>query len=282
MFLFCRSNHYVNEKISVYEKFLDCIDNLSAIRLRGIDMSFELFKEKLKQFDFDLTETTCYGPTIDINRNQLGFYVDESRALFSDTEFNNYQYGVRIYKKFKDDFERIHQLLLEKEIIMNGYYKIKKGNEAKIKEMVDFLGYGEKREQVIKEDKPEHPSREYKKIEAILDKTRQNDVNYDDIVEQVLNMIQPYFLDKYEVRAKIESDKYDRSFDDSFGVMVLDKNQGEPFMLYEVDGFDVKRDEYSKYLKKDCKYLEIYFRIIAKCIKEKYNLSGPEIGRKML
>lgn len=134
-----------------YDKFLNSIDNLSAARLRGIDLSFAVLKNKFKDKGFLLTEIDCSSSSIDIKRNMNGFYVDESRALFSDEEFNAYQYGVQFYQKYKDDFERMHNLLCEKELIMDGYYNIKnkRVDVDNLKVMRDQLGYGEAKEHFV-------------------------------------------------------------------------------------------------------------------------------------
>lgn len=268
--LFKKNNINTIEK--TYENFLKSIDSLSEIRLRGIDLSFAVLKNKFHDQGFELTEVGCFSSTVDIKRNQNGFYVDEARALFSDEEFNCYQYGINFYQKYKDDFERLHNLLTEKELILNGYYNIRnrKVNIDNLNKMCDELGYGEKRKKILYEEDPVHPSKEFKKLTTLLNKAK-NHHDYDEQIEYILKIIRPYFKDNYKIEAKEIDDKYDLDFDDSFGVVARDIENGEIKIIYEVDGFDIRKDEYDKYLKEKCPYLEIYFRIISKCIKSKFD-----------
>lgn len=270
-----------NTTIKTYEDFLNSIDNLSEARLRGIDLSFAVLKNKFHDQGFELTETDCLGSTVDIRRNQNGFYVDESRALFSDEEFNCYQYGINFYQKYKDDFERMHNLLLEKELILDGYYNVKnkKVNFEDLKRMREELGYGEKRRNVLYEENPIHPSKEFNKLALLLEKAK-NDIDYDNQINYILKIIRPYFKDNYKVEAKEIDDKYNLDFDDSFGIVVRNMDNGDIKIIYEVDGFDIHKDEYEKYLQDECPYLEIYFRIISKCIKSKFDKKHNKNAKK--
>lgn len=265
--LFKKSNNSLDK---TYEKFLTSIDSLSEARLRGIDLSFNVLKSRFKEKGFVLTEVDCTSPSISIIRNSEGFYVDESRALFSDEEFNAYQYGIQFYQKNKDDFERMHNLLCEKELIMDGYYNIrnKRVDVANLRDIRDSLGYGDLRKQILYDEEPHHPTREFNKLVLLLEKAK-NDKNYDKQIDDILKMIRPYFKNNYKVSVKNIEDKFGADFDDSFGVIINNTDTGDIKMLYEVDGFDVRRDEYDKYLKKKCPYLEIYLRIISKCLKLK-------------
>lgn len=265
--LFKKNENLTTKK---YEHFLDSIDSLSAARLRGIDLSFAVLKQRFQDEGFELTEISCLGKTISLKRNQKGFYVCESRALFSDEEFNCYQYGINFYQKYKNDFQRIHNLLSEKELIMDGYYNVKnkKVNVDELKRISEELGYGAKRKKLIYEERPIHPSKEFTKLTLLLEKAK-NNTDYDNQIANILKIINPYIKDEYNLEAKEIDDKYNLDFDDSFGVVARNTSNGDIKIIYEVDGFDIRKDEYSKYLKKDCPYLEIYFRIISKCIKQK-------------
>lgn len=280
MFRLFKKNN-TNTDAKTYENFLNSIDNLSAARLRGIDLSFAVLKSRFKEKGFELTEIACLSSTVDIKRNQNGFYVDESRALFSDEEFNCYQYGVNFYQKYRDDFERIHNLLTEKELIMDGYYNIKnkRVDIDNLKEMSHKLGYGETRKNILYEEKPIHPSKEFNKLALLLEKAK-NSADYDEQIHYILVNIRPYFKDNYKVEAKEIDDKYDLDFDDSFGVIVKNTDNGDIKIIYEVDGFDIRKDEYEQYLKKECPYLEIYFRIISKCIKSKFAKNNEKKRKK--
>lgn len=250
-----------------YKLFLNHIDDLSAARLRGIDMSFEILKHKFSELDVELSEISCNGNTFIIKRNQNGFYVDESRALFSDEDYINYQYGLSFYKKYKKDFVRLHQLLLEKEHIMNGYYVEKKMSREELRGLSSYLGYTSVREQVLYEENPFHPSKEFGKTVKYLNMVRKRDVNLEELMLEVLGVISEYFKDNIELEIKRIRDKYEMDFDDSFGVLLIDNDIGDMRMLYEIDGFDIKKADYDMYLCKECPYLEIYLRIIAKCLK---------------
>lgn len=277
--LFKKNNTNTIEK--TYENFLNSIDNLSATRLRFIDISFGVLKTRFQEKGFELTETSCLGSTVDIKRNQDGFYVDESRALFSDEEFNCYQYGVNFYQKYKDDFERMHNLLTEKELIMSGYYNIKnkRVNINNLKKMCNELGYGEMRKSLLYEENPKHPSKEFNKLALLLEKAK-NNTDYDKQINYILKIIRPYFKDNFQVEAKEIGDKYNLDFDDSFGIVIKNEENGDIKIIYEVDGFDIRKDEYEKYLQKECPYLEIYFRIISKCIKLKFEEKNSKKPKK--
>lgn len=278
--LFKKNNTNTTEK--TYETFLKSIDSLSEARLRGIDLSFAVLKNRFYEKGFELTELGCSSSTVDIKRNQNGFYVDESRALFSDEEFNFYQYGINFYQKYKDNFERLHKLLAEKEFILNGYYNIrnKKVNINNLNKISEELGYGEKRKNMLYEENPIHPSEEFNKLVNMLNKVK-NNRDYDEQISNALKIIRPYFKDEYKIEAKEIEDKYDLDFDDSFGIVIRDIKNGDIKIIYEVDGFDIHKDEYDKYLKEKCPYLEIYFRIISKCIKLKFDEKRKKKAKKI-
>lgn len=125
----------------LYQLFLDKIDPLSQTLIRGYDMSFNIFHDKLKSCGLELTELDCVGENVLIKRNITGYY------LVDKTE-----YAIKIFKKYEDDFRRIHLYLLDKERIIDGGYTCKKKDEKNLRDMVRLLGYGENRDKLLREN----------------------------------------------------------------------------------------------------------------------------------
>lgn len=265
-------------KKNTYDEFLMGIDNLSSLRLRNIDTSVGLMRTKLSEEGFQLTETTCNSKTVTMKRNQLGWYVLETSALNSKDEYDCYEYGINFLKEHQDEFERIHQLLCEKECIMRGYFNPKVGTKEELTQMAIELGYGMVRDDELFEDSPVHPSRQYQNATALLQIVTENKIsNMNDVViEECLEIIRHYFTSDVKLEIKHLEDKFDMDFDEYYGVLVIDDNIGDIHLLYGTDNLTVKKDTFEKYLKEPFPYLEVYLRIIVKGIKneiEKNNSS---------
>lgn len=127
----------------LYEVFLDNIDDLSQIRLRGYDLSFNNFKLKLSDIGLSLTETYCKGKNILIKRNKKGFYLVKTDDALVNKE------NVKLFNKYKNDFARIHMFLLDKEDIMKGNYTCHKRYQSELKSISETLGYGVIRDQLL-------------------------------------------------------------------------------------------------------------------------------------
>lgn len=134
-----------------YELFLDSIDETAQIRIRGFDMSFNLLKEKLKKEGLELSEINCRGKNFVIKRTKKG-YIPEKYVISSKECENDYKNGLKVYRKYKEDFERIHGYLLEKEAIMGGKYVSKKVDKNVLDEIVLSLGYGDVRRKILEEN----------------------------------------------------------------------------------------------------------------------------------
>lgn len=134
-----------------YETFLNSIDEVSQIRLRGFDMSFNLFKERLKNEGLELSEIDCRGTDFIIKRTQKG-YVPVDETSIDQEKLRHYKEGLKIYEKYKDGFDRIHEYLLEKEEIMNGKYQSKKIDRNVLYQMALDLGYREERTKVLNDN----------------------------------------------------------------------------------------------------------------------------------
>lgn len=143
--MFFRKKEKKDELIKLYELFLNNIDTLSQIRLRGYDISFNNLKEKLKGDNLVLTEISCIGNEIFIKRNKDGFYLVKSGN--SDIDKKN----LKMLNKHKLDFENIHALLLDKEWIMSGNYYCNKKHQDDLKTISNYLGYGDKRDKILNE-----------------------------------------------------------------------------------------------------------------------------------
>lgn len=268
-FLDLLKNRKSTEETDSYELFLSCIDELSQQRLRAIDMAVDIIRAEFLEEGFTLTETECYSPVVRLKRNQYGFYVDETKSLNSKEEYRNYLYGKEFLNNNKEIFKRLNQLLMEKEIIMRGSYNIVKGKTDELNELVKSLGYGVIRDRVIFEELPDHPSDEHIQLEILLDLANSDDVkSYNKIVEKAMKRLTECFSDDVSLEIKRLDDTYDRDFDHTFGILLVDKVLGDVSMLYYSDGITVRKSTYDKYLKVENPYLDIYMRIILKCLQK--------------
>lgn len=264
-----------------YELFLKSIDDLSVARLKSIDIIFNVLKHQFADQGFELTELECVSPTVKIKRNQFGFYVDETRSLNSKEEYKNYEYGKKFFKKHEDEFKRLNQLLTEKEIIMRGCYKIKNETEESLYKLAKSLGYCTIRDALLYEMEPKHPSDEYKRLLTLLELCDSNKVHdFRPIINQALDMLRKYFKKDITLEIKRLKDKYDMTFDNSYGILLIDKKLGEMNMLYYFDGIKITKISYEKYLDEDNPYLEIYMRIILKCLKREMSLNSKMHEKK--
>lgn len=252
-----------------YDTFLKYVDDLTRERLKSIDMVLGVYRSKLLEEGFILSELECVSNNIILKRNQNGFYVCEEQALNSKREYQAYLDGVEFLKKNKDTFKLIHNYLLEKEIIMEGSYKAVKCDPIKLDKMAKSLGYGIARDRVLFEEEPDHPSEEFKETKFLLDLCNNRDiVDYRGIINKALKYIARHFNDDVSLSVKRITDTYDGDFDNTFGIMMIDKNYGEMSMLYYSDGLSINKATYEKYLIKKSPYIEIYMRIIVKCLKK--------------
>ncbi|MDE5630003.1 MAG: hypothetical protein K2I70_00235 [Bacilli bacterium] len=256
-------------KILSYDDFLMNMDDKSKIRLMELDVEIEAFKSELEREGFEFDECSCIAQDIRILRNQFGFYVDESRALDSKEAYTMYQSGLEFYHEFSKKFNMLHRILREKEYIMNGNYLCKK----KIRSDMDYfsasLGYGLSRQKRIYEEIPEHPSMEYQRLVIMLEVINDDaSNNKDDIIERCMDKLKGYLLPRYSIEVKRVKDKYGRDFDESCGVLVIDKTLGEMEMVYEFDGLNISKSPYDKYFSHNKPYIDIYLRIITYCLKD--------------
>lgn len=136
--MFFKKNILHDKSERLYEIFLDNIDDLSQTRLRGYDISFNNLKKQMYDDGLNLSELECSGDDVSIKRNNKGFYL----ACKSDK-------GIKIFNKYKEDFEKIHLFLLDKEEIMKGSYKCNKRNIDDLKAISCELGYGETRDKLL-------------------------------------------------------------------------------------------------------------------------------------
>lgn len=263
---------YQNDIKKTYDSFLDSIDKKNAIHIRGIDMSFNVLKNKLQELGYILTETACYGENIDIYRNSNGFYVDEKDSLYSDENYKHYLEAKKVLEDFKCDFERIHKSLLDKESIMAGNYQSNVSNSDLLGEISNFLGYGKNRKEVLNMENYNHLNEDFLFLENINNKIGEKDANLEKLSKDLIKFIQPYFKENYTLKIKKIEDKFKSNFDSSYGVVVFDKEEKEVFMLYEIDGFDLKVLEYEDYLAKNFRYLEESLFLIGKCLKKQYGI----------
>lgn len=264
---------YQNDIKKTYDSFLDSIDKKNAIHIRGIDMSFNVFKNKLQELGYILTETACYGENIDIYRNINGFYVDEKDSLYSVENYKCYLDAKKVLEDFKSDFERIHKILLDKEKIMDGNYQSNVSNPDLLGEISNFLGYGKIRKEVLSMETYNHLDEDFLFLENINNQISEKDANLEKLSKDLIKFIQPYFKENYTLKIKKIEDKFKSNFDSSFGVVIFDKEEKEVFMLYEIDGFDLKVLEYEDYLAKNFRYLDEALFLIGKCLKRQYGLS---------
>lgn len=129
----------------VYDMFLDNIDDVSQIKLRGYDLSFNNFRNKLKDDGLNLTEISCKGKNILIKRNKKGFYLVKSDDIALNRE------NMKLFNKHKSQFDKIHLFLLDKEYIMSGNYGCHKRHKEELARISEALGYGEKRDKILGE-----------------------------------------------------------------------------------------------------------------------------------
>ena len=264
-----------------YDLFLSMIDELSATRLRAIDMAVDIIKHNFLEEGFVLSETDCVSPLIRLGRNQFGFYVDETKSLNSKEEYKNYLYGLQFLESNKDTFKRLDQLLIEKEIIMRGSYNVRRGSEEEVSNLAISLGYGIARDKAIYEDNPIHPGDEYVQLQILLDLVNNENVkSFDKIIEKALKRVQSCLTDNVTLEIKRIDDKYDRDFDHTYGIMLVDNVLGEVSMLYYSDGVSVRMATIDKYLVEDNPYLLIYMRIILKCLQKELSLNNNKSAKK--
>lgn len=257
-------NNYSKDEL--YQIFLDKIDDLSRIRLESIDMSLSIYKMKFTNLGCVLTETSCYNKKIKLKRNQLGFYADETVSLKNDEAFEDYNKSQKFLEEYDGDFKIINNLLKDKESILSGYYNTSIQYETDLEIIVKLLGYGSIREEELYESNPIHPSEEYKYIISLIERCK-DEKNYAVIKEEVLNYLQNIFKDRYELKIKTKKEKYGYDFDPEYGVLIIDKEIGDMHMLYGVTDYNTFKDNYKKYDFINPDYLEMYLKIIVKCIK---------------
>lgn len=255
-------NEYSKEDL--YKIFLSKIDDLSRFRLESIDTTLSIYKMKFTNLGFILTETSCYNKKIYLKRNQLGFYVDERESFKTDEAFENYNASVKFLNEHIEEFEIINNLLKDKEAILNGYYYTDRVNETDLEIIVKVLGYGSIREDEIHEDSPQHPSEEYKKIIALIERCNDKK-NHKQVAVETINILNDIFKDSYEFKIKLKRDKYGHDFDSEYGILVIDKLSKDMHMLYGVENDLVFKEDLDKYAGYT-NYLDMYIKIIMKCI----------------
>ena len=264
-----KNKQNVEQTTDLYELFLSHIDELSQKRLRALDMALDVIKHQFAEEGFILTEVDCVSPLITLKRNQYGFYVDETKSLNSKEEFKNYLFGKEFLEKNKDVFRRVNQLILEKEIIMRGSYNIVNGKSEDVNNIALALGYCSVRDKEIFEEEPVHPTEEYVQLQILLDLVNNGNLkSFDKVINKAMNKLTQYFSEDVTLEIKRLDDKFDRDIDHTFGVMLVDKVLGETFMLYYSDGIRVKKATYDKYLVVDNPYVDIYLRIILRCLQK--------------
>lgn len=266
-------------KISSYDEFLTNMDDKSKVRLMQLDSSIESYKRELEKEGFEFDECSCISSNIRILRNQFGFYVDESNSLDSREAYAIYQSGLDFYQEFSDVFKNLNRILREKEYIMNGNYTCKRRIRPDMDHFSASLGYGIDRQRKIFEDSPEHPSMEYQRLVIMLDVISDgNSSNRDDIIERCMTKLSEYLIPRFSIEVKRASDKYGKDFDNSCGVLVVDKTLGEMEMVYEFDGLNIHKSPYDKYFIPNKPYIDIYLRIITYCLKDEllYGFSGEK------
>lgn len=133
--------HIEDDTNKIYQLFLDKIDPLSQTMIRGYDMSFNNLRDKLKIEGLELTELDCIGKNVLIKRNITGYYL-----------VNKTDVGIKVFKKYEDDFRRMHLYLLDKERIIDGEYICKKRDDKYLKDVGQLLGYGKNRDKVLREN----------------------------------------------------------------------------------------------------------------------------------
>lgn len=258
-------------RISSYDNFLKNIDSKSMSRLQELDTLIGVYKELLEKEGFTFDECSCIAQSVTILRNQFGFYVDESHSLDSKENFELYTYGLEFYRTFSDKFNSLNRLLREKEFIMNGNYQCKKSIRPDLDSFSASLGYGNERLRQIYEESPEHPSMEYQRLVILLDVINNNyDTNKDNIVDECMRKLNEYLKPRFSIELKRIKDKYGTDFDNSCGVLAIDKELGEMEMIYEFDGLSIHKRPYEKYFSHNKPYIDIYLRLITYCLKDEF------------
>lgn len=253
-------------KEDLYKIFLSKIDDLSRFRLESIDTTLSIYKMKFTNLGFVLTETSCYNKRIYLKRNQLGFYADERESFINDESFENYNASVSFLKEHNDEFEIIHNLLKDKEAFLNGYYYTDRTNETDLEIIVKVLGYGSIREDEIHEENPHHPSEEYKNLICLIEKCNDKR-NYKQVASKTIDILNNIFKDTFEFKIKLKHEKYGHDFDSEYGILVIDKQSKDMHMIYGIENdlvFKEDLDKYSGYTN----YLDVYIKIIIKCIEK--------------
>lgn len=264
-------------KILSYDDFLMNVDDESKRRLRTLDAEIEAYRSELEKEGFLFDECSCVTKDIKILRNQFGFYVDESHSLDSKDEYAFYQCGLNFYREFSRKFNNLHRILREKEYIMNGNYLCKKRLRPDMDRFSISMGYGMRRQKKIYEESPEHPSMEYQRLVIMLDVIHDGDKKKkDDIIERCMAKLKEYLKPTYDIEVKRLKDKYSRDFDNSCGVLIIDKTLGEMEMVYEFDGLNIHKKPYDKYFSQNKPYIDIYLRIITYCLKDELLYNFPE------
>lgn len=262
-------NNPSKTRILSYDDFLRNIDEKSRMRLRELDASIETCREKLEKEGFCFDECSCISQNITILRNQFGFYVDESQSLSSKKNYALYQCGLEFYREFGKEFNILHRILREKEYIMSGNYRCKKSIKPDLDNFSLSLGYGTIRQKRIYEENPDHPSMEYQRLVIMFDVISDNNLsNKDDIITYCMAKLTEYLMPRYTIEVKRAKDKYGRDFDDSCGILVIDKEIGEMEMVYEFDGLNIYKTPYDKFFLQNKQYIDIYLRIITYCLKD--------------
>lgn len=255
----------------LYKKFIDNIDAVSRNRLESIDLSFHLLKDKFKSEGFELTEFGCFSNKITIKRNQVGFYVDETKSLNTMQDFKYYQCGVNLLKKYNKDFIDAHAMIMDKEKIMAGYFNESGLTRTELLMFSYQLGYGRKRKKAIWEKEVLHPSKEYYDIVRYLKLVDELPLeNLNDLLEKLVLKCNNYFLDGVTVKIKKKDEKHGVDFDNYYGVVLILQSVGEIMMIYGTDGVDLYTKTYNNYLSVDYPYLKVLLKMIVKIMKKLY------------
>lgn len=249
----------------IYELFLDSLEDETAILIRGIDLSFRVFKEKMADLGYTLTEVSCVrGKTI-IKRNQNGFYVDETYALLSDNHYRAYGAGLELLEEYRKDFERTHRNLKKKETIMAGNYRFKKNKLKGYENVILTLGYGSTRRDEIMEADPNHPSLEFEMAKTCYFRAK-NENSDKKLIKEIMSSINTYLLPEYQL-----------IFDDV--VFIGSKKSKERKVLIDDDGIVLKRKELDNYFASKMPFVDVYLRIMAFCL-EKIRTKTKENSQK--
>ena len=246
-----------------YQVFLNKVDELTRIRLDRIDVIFQVNKYKFINEGYSLTELTCEKNNSIIKRNNKGYFAYEGKALNTKEDYEAYQDALAFVKKHKEDFKVIHNLLVEKETILNGLYKTNE-DESELNNLVSSLGYGEQRKRDLDSFDGDHPSVEFKNLMNdlnILNRTNDKTI-IDEMVKNAFNHVKKAVNEGYRIELKKLNKKYDTDFDNYVGVTLMDPDAGGMSLLYGSDGFEVNQNLSSKSINVDFPFLEVYLKII--------------------